>query len=450
MSEVAKDIVNALAFTQLVELYYKSSESGLRKEVNDNLDYVASKHGLHVGESFTDLVEEYDAKNRCVLNNSPDICLVKAAKLGLLDLVSEFIKEGATDLNPAAVEAAKNGHIDVVELLMDSGAEADDDIYIASAFSGSEVLMRYLDPGEIEDKDRRTTLYTAYLLGAVRSGSLSLVNKALEQGALHGENEKHLLSLNLNPDSDAFEKIVSLIGAVDYDAALVGCSSYASLEGFKRVERLASIGKGTYEAAYVEAVRGNNHELEEYLRDKIAVDEHTTERILMAAAYSGNADLYWEYEGMTTDRGRHAAIYTAAMKGRYALLKDLSLDKDDYMLQSYAAYSGNRDIMGLIRGEPQNIAIGAARAGNLSLLKDISSQIEYGDEGRATAILTEAILSGSTATVAYVRDILREEYNDYGYEDVVAQALDAASGVGSLAIANKYSTTSRMQNLLSE
>ena len=104
-----------------------------------------SKQFLLLTKPFQHIIDQW---KQLVNDESSNHCLYKASKQGHLDLVQLFINKGANNWNWALEGASKGGHKDLVQFLIDKGANNWNCGLHSASFEGhNDLVQLFIDQG---------------------------------------------------------------------------------------------------------------------------------------------------------------------------------------------------------------------------------------------------------------------------------------------------------------
>jgi len=133
--------------------------------------------------------------------------MIIAAKNGHIDIVKLMLEKGTTNYNEAMINAAKNGHIDIVKLMLEKGAKNYDWTMINAAKNGHiDIVKLLLEYG--------ATDYDWTMINAAGNGHIDIVKLMLEKGAT--DYDWTMINAAKNGHIDIV-KLLLEYGATNYD-----------------------------------------------------------------------------------------------------------------------------------------------------------------------------------------------------------------------------------------
>jgi ankyrin repeat protein len=212
-------------------------------------------------------------KNKILNVGEPNHGMDVAAKNGHKDIVEIMIKKGANDFNRAMVQAAKNGHKDIVELMISKGANHFNSAMINAAKNGHKDIVELMISKGAND------LHSA-MFYAAEYGHKDIVELMISKG----ENDFDLV-MDVAA-SEGYKDIVELMiskGANNFNSAM----NSAALKGHKDiVELMISKGANDFNGAMVKATTNGHKDIVELMISKGAND--FDEAIELAKHYRHN------------------------------------------------------------------------------------------------------------------------------------------------------------------
>jgi hypothetical protein len=226
----------------------EAAESGNTREVLKLLELGAD---IEADRSTPDPYEDIDSLSLAALNGHMETvsallergakkinqALLNASKGGNCQIIELLLNKGANlehDNEMAACHAAQEGHLEALELLLDKGCDAKKEFLLDSAaMSGDEKLFDYvLTRGQFMQRDLNEVLPALAILGDTKR-----MKALIEAGADINHKEEHVYM-----EIDFYPKAIAKAGLHGKPESIRCLLSYYSDEELKKLER---IGKGS-------------------------------------------------------------------------------------------------------------------------------------------------------------------------------------------------------------
>jgi hypothetical protein len=403
--------------------WYLTDKANVRTLLDDpfilkilaNINGIPNEIAISTFEEYVEAYDQYGVSKRCSKYNDPDICMMRAAKVGDNELVKLFYSQGAHDIMATIKIAARNNNIDLINIMIDFA------------------------------NDRFTTnvewqlLYTEIIYGAAMFGNFELMTWAIAKKLIYlDENVKaYFMSKDYNRIMfyAAVKNHVEIIqyavdnGGTNYNAIIKGAVNNNNIELLKwAIENGADVNIILYAAS-----ENGNYEL---LNFALKNGANKYDAIFVGAASGGFIDLMEKYNTYN-ERALLAAVELAARKNHFYIVKYLisSLDLNEtqrkkMILQclNSAASKNNLDIINWIETsygcfEDCKYAIlrGCCIGDNLSLFITIYNELvqidaDVGMEG----ILSDVIFYGSIKILRWI--LINIAYN-YNFNMMLSRAI---------------------------